>query len=95
MEPANWWTGMAKPELQILVYVPQVGELDPRLEYPGARLDRVVRTENPNYLFLYLELAPDCPAGEIDIDFLKGDAVVLRRSLPLREREPGSAARKG
>ncbi len=95
MEPANWWTGMASPELQVLVHGPLVGTLEPQVDYQGVRLDRVVRTENPNYLFLYLQLDPDCPAGELKIQFVDGDKGVLHRSLPLWEREPGSSERKG
>lgn len=99
LEPPNWWVGMKNPELQVLVYGENVAELAPRIDYPGVVLHRTIRTENPNYLFLYLQLADDVAPGNLEIDFLDGQGtdaeLVTSRWLALSERKPGSANRRG
>ena len=94
VEPGNWWAGMAQTRLQILLHGDGVGRLSPRIEAGGIRVDEVVRVENPDYLFLYLDLA-NAAAGTYGIDLLDGESVATRFDYVLREREAGSARRAG
>ncbi|KAF0094814.1 MAG: alpha amylase catalytic region [Puniceicoccaceae bacterium 5H] len=94
LEPANWWVGMEYPRLQILVHAPDIGETRPELDYPGVTLEEVVHVENPNYLFLYLEIAPHTEAGSFPIEFHRDGQVVERYDYALQARDSGSAERE-
>ena len=64
-EPAFWWVGMKNPELQIMFYGKDIGRSEVQFEYPGVHLKEIVRPENPNYLFVYLEIGKETQAGTI------------------------------
>ncbi|MDR0505338.1 MAG: glycoside hydrolase family 13 protein [Dysgonamonadaceae bacterium] len=72
MEPTFWWTGMKNPELQIMFYGKNIGRSTLQFEYQGVRLKETVRPENPNYLFIYLEISKEAKAGEIQFKFTEG-----------------------
>jgi glycosidase/predicted alpha/beta superfamily hydrolase len=95
VEPASWWAGMANSRLQLLVHGARIGELTPDIVYPGVAIVRVLRTENPNYLFLDLAIGDDAAPGGFDIAFRKNRRTVLRHRYTLAAREAGSAAREG
>ena len=95
VEPASWWAGMQDGRLQLLVHGERITELEPAIAYPGVTMRGVTRTDNPNYLFIDLELAPDVHPGQFRIDFRHQGTAVTSLEYPLQAREPGSAARKG
>lgn len=95
VEPLNWWTGMNNPELQILMYGQNIGELTPSLHYEGVSLERVERTGNPNYIFLYLNISDAARPGTFDIILNKAGQHQLSYSYTLKSRESGSAGREG
>ena len=72
VEPANWWTGMKKTEFQILCYGPNIGNSKVEINYPGVKLTEAAKTENPNYLFLYLNVDKRAKPGIIPIKFTDG-----------------------
>lgn len=71
-EPPFWWTGMQHTELQIMFYGDKIGETKPEFDYPGVKLKEVVRTENPNYLFVYLDITSEAKPGIILFSFVNG-----------------------
>lgn len=95
MEPPFWWTGMNNPNLQILVYGTDIGFTEPGIKYPGVILLESRRVENPNYLFLNLRLEDNCEAGTFSIKFNKDGQELFTRNYELKQREDGSASRKG
>ena len=94
VEPAFWWAGMKNPNLQLLVYGPQISELTPVVNYPGVSVKQTIRVENPNYLFIDLDLSGAKP-GVFAIDFKEKGKTVHAYSYRLLEREKGSSQRKG
>lgn len=71
IDPANWFAGMRNPSLQLMVYGPNIKTADVSVDYPGARVDSVVRLDSPNYLFVYLNLQGAQP-GEMTLNFKQG-----------------------
>ena len=71
IDPANWFAGMRNPSLQLMVYGPNIKMADVSVDYPGARVDSVVRLDSPNYLFVYLNLQGAQP-GEMTLNFKQG-----------------------
>ena len=94
LEPPSWWVGMQDSTLQLMVHGRQIADLEPALQYPGVRIERVTRVANRNYLFIDLTIAPDTAAGTLDIVFGKGKGSV-HHAYQLAARSPGSARRIG
>lgn len=69
VEPMFWWVGMKNPKLQVLVHGKNIAGYEVKLNYPGVTLKEVHKVENPNYLFLDLEIAADAKAGKFPIIF--------------------------
>ena len=91
VEPANRWTGMKKPEFQILCYGPNIGNSKPEINYPGIKLIEAAKTENPNFLFLYLNVGKSAKPGIIPIKFTDGKDVITYE-YPLLARTDNSGA---
>ena len=87
MDPPFWWVGMEHPELQVMVYGPDVGRTRVTMDgRPGVRLERVVEVENPNYAFLYLQIADEAEPGTLTFRFAHADTT-LTRDFELRARD--------
>jgi len=94
LEPPFWWQGFEHQELQLLVYGADIGAAKPVIDYPGIRISRVVSVENPNYLFVYLDIDPTARPGGFPIRFESATGRVTH-TFELRERAEGAAAIKG
>ena len=95
IEPPNWWAGMNNPKVQVMLYGPNIGDLNPDTDYPGVRIERVIKVQNQNYLFVDLRIGKSARPGDVPLRFFKDGKQVESLSWPLWEREPGSADRKG
>ncbi|KPM48180.1 glycoside hydrolase family 13 protein [Jiulongibacter sediminis] len=94
LEPANWWVGMNEPFLQLLVHGENIAEYSPSLKYKGVELLASHKTDNPNYLFLDLQIGSKTKAGSINIHFNK-DNDSFTQEFELKERKSQSAGREG
>ena len=70
VEPPSWWTGMQNSELQLLIHHKDIASLTSSIDYPGVKLVRQISVENPNYLFLDLEIGPEAKPGKFSIEFI-------------------------
>jgi glycosidase len=95
VEPLNWWVGMANPNLQLLVYGPNIADAKVSINYNGVELKQVIKVSNPNYLFLNLVIDKKCQPGTFDIIFSSGKKTVATYPYQLLAREQGSAQRQG
>ncbi|MCC5942367.1 MAG: glycoside hydrolase family 13 protein [Balneolaceae bacterium] len=94
VEPEFWWTGFLETELQLLVYGDDIGSSRASIDYPGVQLKQVISVENPNYLFLYLDVTDQAEPGTFTITFSKGGEV-LTHDYTLLEREYSSTRHQG
>ena len=95
VEPGNWWVGMQHNRVELLVHGNGIGTATPRLVHAGVSIAGVHRTDNPNYLFVTVQLAGDAAPGVFDIEFVEAGKVVATHPWRLDAREPGSAQRRG
>ncbi len=95
VEPPFWWVGMQDKNLQLLVYGKNISETQPQIDYKGVILKKVIKAENPNYLFLNLEITADAVAGSFRINFVKEKKVFQTYKYELKNRKAGSKERKG
>lgn len=69
VEPLHWWTNMADPRLEVLIYDRKVAEFtEVSVAYPGVSVEYVRRLENPNYLFVGLYIAPGTSPGSFELN---------------------------
>jgi glycosidase len=85
-----WWVGMKNPKLQLVVHGNKIAERKVTLNYPGVRLIRTNKVENPNYLFLDLQIASTTKAGNFPILFRdeNGKTVSYNYVLKTRDQSP-------
>lgn len=95
VEPLFWWTEMKQSQFQIMVYGESISELRPQIDYEGVTLEKSIVVENPNYMFLYLNIDPETEAGTFPIKFMRKNKRVLSVDYTLHAREEGSAMREG
>ena len=94
VEPAFWWAGMKNPKLQLIVHGNAISDREVQLSYPGVALKKVHKVENPNYLFLDLEISAAAKAGKFNISFLKNGTKALTYGYELKARN-GTAKAQG
>jgi glycosidase len=91
VEPENWWVGMKNKTLQILVYGPDIALATPKIQHAGIKIKEVAKTDNPNYLFLYIDISSDTKPGMVPIQFTEGKEK-LTFNYPLKARTDKSGA---
>ncbi|EOR93460.1 Neopullulanase [Arcticibacter svalbardensis MN12-7] len=87
VEPSFWWVGMNNPKLQLVVHGNQIASREVSLNYEGVKLVKINRVENPNYLFLDLEINSGTTPGKFEIAFTKKNAKKLSYSYELKARD--------
>lgn len=95
VEPMNWWVGMKNSELQILVYGENIATTEPVLNYEGVTLKEVKRVENPNYIFIYVDVAKSTAPGKFPIEFKEGKKIVAKYEYELKARNAKANIHQG
>ena len=81
---------MHNPKLQLLVHGDNIATMNVALTYPGVKLVKVNKVENPNYLFLDLEVSSSAKAGKFPINFsLNGKKQTYTYELKNRDESKG------
>ena len=93
VEPTDWYVGMKDPSLQLMVYGEGIREAQVSTDYPGVRVDSLVRLDSPNYLLVYLDLSGAQP-GEMKLRFTLGKSK-KDVSYRLKARAMAGEERKG
>ena len=64
--PTHWWVDMKNPKLQLMIHRERVAAKKISLQaYPGVKLIRQTRVENPNYLFIDLVIDKNANPGKL------------------------------
>jgi glycosidase len=91
-EPPFWYSGMKHHNLQIMFYGPGIASYEP--EVAGATINNILRTENPNYIFITVDTKGVAP-GQINFEFKSGNQTVFSKDYELKKRKKGAALRQG
>ena len=79
-----------------MVYWKNIKNLSPQLDYNGVAIKRTVATENPNYLFVYLEIKSHALPGKIQIDLTNEKGKIREKfTYDLFKREENASQRVG
>ena len=92
IEPPFWWQDMHNQELQLLVYGKNISNLSVLVS--DGEILSIIKTENPNYLFVNLNLA-NVTSNSFNISFKKGRKLVYSQKYELKKRRDKSAQRQG
>ena len=68
IDPTNWFVGMKNPQVQLMVYGKDIRSAEVTTDYPGVRIDSLVRLDSPNYLLVYMNVA-DAKPGTMNLQF--------------------------
>ena len=69
IEPTDWFVGLKDPTVQLMVYGQGIRDAESvTTDYPGVRIDSLVRLDSPNYLLVYLNLR-DAQPGTMKLKF--------------------------
>lgn len=96
VEPAFWWVGMKNPKLQLLIHGNDISKNQVSISYPGVKIVKVNKVENPNYLFVDIVVdSRTAKAGKFDINFKQNGRTEATYTYELKNRKVGSANRQG
>ena len=94
IEPTDWFVGMKNAQVQLMVYGPGIRDVDDvTTDYPGVRIDSLVRLDSPNYLLVYMNLQ-DAQPGTMSLQF-KSQRSKVKVNYTLKAREKRGEERRG
>ena len=94
VEPNCWWVGMKNPGLQIMLHGDDIGGLKPQISYKGVKIKNVIQVENPNYLFIDLNIDAKTLPGNFEIALLKDGEIQENVAYELKARKRESSERQ-
>ena len=71
IEPTDWYVGLKDASLQLMVYGKDIKTADVTTDYPGVKIDSLVRLDSPNYLLVYMNVK-DAQPGTMTLLFQQG-----------------------
>ena len=93
IEPTDWFVGMKNPQVQLMVYGKDIRTADVTTDYPGVRIDSLVRLDSPNYLLVYMNVK-DAQPGTMNLKF-NGKGVKQTVKYALKARKMRGEDHKG
>ena len=94
--PTHWWAGMKNPALEVMLHGKNIGGATFSIAYPGVTLQKVVKAENPNYVFINLLISAAAKPGTLKIKMNeKGQGREIAFSLKPRRAGKGTGFAQG
>ena len=95
VEPMNWWVGMNNTELQILVHAEGISITTPEIDYAGVSIKEIKKVENPNYLFIYINIEKETKPAVFNIVFKNGKKKIAEHAYELKARNSKENIQQG
>jgi len=92
VEPTNWWTEMNQPVFQLMLQGVDLQSSVISIHQKGITVIRKEITDNPNFVFLYLNVAKETLPGNFTIELKKGKKIQTV-VYELKKRREGSSDR--
>jgi len=102
--PSNWWVGMKMNKIQLMIHAKNATNMIPAFKLPaggtkladGIMLKGVHHVENPNYVFLDIEIAKTAKPGMRKFEFvMPGTHTIIDFELKPRRVGNGTAFAQG
>lgn len=92
IQPPHWWIGMKDTSLQLQVYGKDIRKSSFSVDYPGVRVDSVVRLDgSPDWQYVYLDISPATEPGKMTLRWQDGKEKI-DRTFELRQRQTNKGA---
>ncbi len=92
-EPLSWWVGMHTP-LQLMVHGKDISVCEVTVaEGRGVKVTGTHKADNPDFLFVDIEISPRAEAGTYHLVFTRGDES-FKYAYEIGRRREGSRERK-
>lgn len=95
IEPPHWWTGFKNTHLQIMVYAPNIGNLQAVIDYEGIQLRKIHKAKSPNFLFLDLHIDTNLEYATFNIQFYKDKKMLFSTPYTLKKRDRVKGSQEG
>ena len=82
MEPPFWYAGMHNPELQIMFYGKNIAQYQASVSNDVV-IKNVVKTENPNYIFVTID-TKNIPPSDFVFSFKNKNKVAFTKKYTLK-----------
>ena len=93
-DPPFWWVGMKNHSLDILIKAKNIQDYDVKINSNDITLEKLVKSDNPDYIILKILIGENAKAGTFQIIFKKG-IVTLINNYELKERMLNSNTQQG
>jgi len=89
VEPPNWWSGMKWNTVQLMIYGESLIDVNVSISHPDIKIINTYSVDNPNYLFIDVEIPNKLPEDKYEIIFQKGnDTVTYSYPILMRKLKP-------
>jgi glycosidase len=86
IEPPNWWAGMKKNKIQLMIYGKNLFNYGVSFNTNQIKIDSIYTLENSDYSFIDISISPEAKPGEYQITFKK-DTGKIQAGFSLLKRE--------
>ncbi|MCS6807518.1 MAG: alpha-amylase family glycosyl hydrolase, partial [Bacteroidota bacterium] len=94
IDPPFWWIGMSNPRVELLFYGKNIARAQITCNYAGVKIVQRDTVENPNYVFITLNISKNTSPGFVAFTVQSGGQTLVR-TIELRARTKGSRERQG
>jgi glycosidase len=95
VEPSFWWIGMENAHVQLLVHGDNIAMRNVHFSYAGVQLEQVHKVENPNYLFVDINISASAKPGTIIMLFSKAGEQDIKYLYQLKTRTKREGRNQG
>ena len=86
VEPLNWWVGFKDTSLQLLIHGDKVADKKVSLNYAGVKLVSIQKVDNPNYLFVNLQISAATKPGKFNLVLTQTGVQTITYPYELKQR---------
>lgn len=95
IEPSNWWAGMKNSKLQLMVYGDELAGANVTSSNDSVSVLSAKSLDNPNFLFIDLEMGDDLEPGIIELNFILKNNRTVVKEYEFKRRQEASESRVG
>jgi len=93
-DPPFWWAGMKNPTLEIMFKGKNIQDYTVSIDKTGITVEKLIKAENPDYVFLKLNIAAETISGKFPVKFTKGTSTYTYE-YELKERKINTLEHQG
>lgn len=87
VDPPFWWVGMKNSELELVFNGKNINRFEINLQTQSSRIIEITRPENPDYLFIKIEIGESQSAGQLIFNFSAPKFKTVSFAYELKPRE--------